>query len=179
MAINVTPIPKLAGFVTPAFTLGTANTAGSATTAVASDSTLLAFDAVAVDSIAFGQSGAVGTATVAPRRDHKHAMASIPAVTTLIITGSVTVGANGKTGVTIAAAAAGPKLYIYDVWIEVDDVPISIGPDVNANETISGGVSAFVLRYAQTSGSTTSGLNIVNGSATSRTIQYRLYSLAT
>jgi len=81
MAINVTPIPKLTAMAAPAFTLGTANAAGDALTAVASNSTLLAFDAVAVDAITFGQSGSVGTATVAPRRDHVHAMeAETPAV---------------------------------------------------------------------------------------------------
>jgi hypothetical protein len=74
MSINVTPIPRLIDLAAPAFTLGTANAAGSAVTAVASDATLLAFDAVAVDAITFGQSGSVGSATVAPRRDHVHAM---------------------------------------------------------------------------------------------------------
>jgi hypothetical protein len=74
MSINVTPIPRLIDLAAPAFTLGTANAAGSAVTAVASDATLLAFDAVAVDAITFGQTGSVGTATVAPRRDHVHAM---------------------------------------------------------------------------------------------------------
>ena len=179
MSINVTPIPRLIDLAAPAFTLGTSNVAGSAETAIASDSTLLVFDTTLPDAITFGQSGAVGSSTTAARRSHAHAMASIPAVTTLIITGSVTVGANGKTGVTIAAAEAGPKLYIYDVWVEVDDVPVSIGPDINANETISAGISSFILRYGQASGSASSGLNIVNGTATSRTIQYRLYELAT
>ena len=179
MTINVTPIPRLIDLATPALTLGTANAAGDAETAIASNSTLLAFDATVPDAITFGQSGAAGSATVTARRDHAHAMASIPAVTTIIITGSVTVGANGKTGVTIAGAEAGPKLYIYDVWIAVDDVPISLGPDINADETIGPGVSSFILRYGQASASAASGLNIVNGSATSRTIQYRLYELAT
>jgi len=77
MSINVTPIPRLIDLAAPAFTLGTANAAGSAVTAVASDATLLAFDALAVDAITFGQTGSVGTATVAPRRDHVHAMESV------------------------------------------------------------------------------------------------------
>jgi hypothetical protein len=79
MTITVTPIPQLVELAAPSFTLGTANAAGSAATAVASDSTLLAFDAVAVDAITLGQSGSVGTATVAPRRDHAHAMEAAPA----------------------------------------------------------------------------------------------------
>jgi len=163
----------------PALTLGTANSAGSASTVLATDATLLAFDTTLPDAITFGQSGAVGSSTTAARRSHAHAMAAEPAVTTLVITGSVTVGANGKTGVTIAAAEAGPVLYIYDVWVAVDDVAVSIGPDINADETISAGISSFILRYAQASSSAASGLNIVNGTATSRTIEYRLYELPT
>lgn len=70
MAINVTPIPRLTTLTTPAFTLGTANAAGDAITAVASNSTLLAFDATVPASTG---TAATGVATVAPRRDHVHA----------------------------------------------------------------------------------------------------------
>lgn len=76
MAIQVTPIPKLTVFTAPAFTLGLVNTAGSAITAAATNSTLLAFDGTLPDAITFAQSGATGSATVASRRDHAHAMAS-------------------------------------------------------------------------------------------------------
>jgi hypothetical protein len=81
MSIVVTPIPQLIELAAPAFTLGAANAAGSAATAVASDSTLLMFDATAVDAITLGQTGSVGTATVAPRRDHAHAMEAVTAAT--------------------------------------------------------------------------------------------------
>jgi hypothetical protein len=70
MSITVTPIPRLIDLATPAFTLGTANAAGSAETAVASDSTLLVFDTTSPASVA--ASAAVGSATTAPRRDHVH-----------------------------------------------------------------------------------------------------------
>jgi hypothetical protein len=70
MSINVTPIPRLIDLAVPAFTLGTANAAGDATTAVASNSTLLAFDTT--DPAAVAASAAVGSATTAPRRDHVH-----------------------------------------------------------------------------------------------------------
>jgi len=70
MTINVTPIPRLIDLAAPAFTLGTANAAGSAATAVASDSTLLAFDAVAPAAAA--AAAVVGTSTVTARRDHVH-----------------------------------------------------------------------------------------------------------
>ena len=71
MTISVTPIPQLIELAAPAFTLGTANAAGSAATAVASDSTLLVFDTTLP--VAVSTAGAVGSATVAPRRDHVHA----------------------------------------------------------------------------------------------------------
>ncbi|MBR58325.1 MAG: hypothetical protein CMH54_09925 [Myxococcales bacterium] len=173
MSINVTPIPRLIDLATPDFTLGTANEAGSAETAVSSNSTLLAFDTTVPSTIAVA-SAATGVATVAARRDHTHGYA-LPTVTTIVITGSKTVGANGKSGVSIASAATGPKLYVYDVWIETDNIGVTIGPDINADETISAGVSTFVNRYGQ--GTATSDLVIVNGSGTSRTIQYRLYEL--
>lgn len=70
MTINVTPIPRLIDLAVPAFTLGTANAAGSAETAVSSNATLLAFDAVAPANIG---TAAAGSATVAGRRDHVHA----------------------------------------------------------------------------------------------------------
>jgi hypothetical protein len=79
MSISVTPIPRVVSLAVPAFTLGTANAAGSATTAVASDSTLLAFDTATPDAITFGQSGAAGSAVVTSRRDHAHAMESATA----------------------------------------------------------------------------------------------------
>ena len=80
MTIHVTPIPKLTAFDTPAFTLGTSNAAGDALTAVASNSTLLAFDATLPASIAFGQSGSAGSATVTARRDHTHPVADLQTV---------------------------------------------------------------------------------------------------
>lgn len=57
-------------FATPAIVLGTAAAAGAASTVIRSDATILAFDATVP--VADGGSGAAGSATVAPRRDHKH-----------------------------------------------------------------------------------------------------------
>lgn len=76
MSIQVTPIPRLTTLTTPALTLGTTNTAGTAITAIASDSTLLVYDTTLPDAITYGQSGAVGSATTSARRDHAHAMAA-------------------------------------------------------------------------------------------------------
>jgi len=74
MAINVTPIPRLTVLTVPAFTLGTANAAGSAVTAIASDSTLLVYDATVPTTIASAASAATGSATTSARRDHTHGM---------------------------------------------------------------------------------------------------------
>jgi hypothetical protein len=63
---------------TPAITLGTANTAGNATTFLRTNDTILAFDATNPSTQAFGDTAVVGSATVAAHRDHKHAMPSAP-----------------------------------------------------------------------------------------------------
>lgn len=65
-------------FATPAFTLGTANAAGSATTPIRSDATLALFDTTAPVTQAFGDAAAVGTAAFAARRDHRHGMPATP-----------------------------------------------------------------------------------------------------
>jgi len=70
MAINVTPIPRLTVLAAPAFTLGTANAAGDALSAVASNSTILTYDAT--DPAAVAAAAVVGRATTAARRDHVH-----------------------------------------------------------------------------------------------------------
>jgi hypothetical protein len=78
MSIQVTPIPRLIDLAAPAFTLGTSNAAGSAETAVASNSTLLTFDTTVPTTIAYSASAATGSATVAARRDHTHGMVAGP-----------------------------------------------------------------------------------------------------
>jgi len=73
MSIQVTPIPRLTVLTAPAFTLGTANAAGAAITAVASNSTLLVYDTTVPTTISSsGGSAATGSATVSARRDHAH-----------------------------------------------------------------------------------------------------------
>jgi len=61
-------------FAAPALTLGTANGAGAATTAFATNSTILAFDTTVPASVG---TNATGSATVASRRDHVHTGALI------------------------------------------------------------------------------------------------------
>lgn len=67
---------------TPALTLGTTNTAGTSTNFIRRDDTILVFDATSPTTQAFGDSAVVGTATVAARRDHKHAMMAAPTTIT-------------------------------------------------------------------------------------------------
>ena len=96
MTINVTPIPKLTTLTTPAFTLGTTNAAGDALTAVASNSTLLAFDTTipAVTSTA----STTGSATTAARRDHVHA--TMGTLTTVIRTSRTAAAGAGAQAIT-------------------------------------------------------------------------------
>ena len=59
---------------TPALTLSTTNSAGTASTVVRTDATIAAFDATVPVTQAFGNSAATGSAAVAARRDHTHGM---------------------------------------------------------------------------------------------------------
>jgi hypothetical protein len=67
----------VSGFTTPAVVLGSAAAAGAASTAIRSDSTIVAFDGTAPTTQAFSDAAAVGTAAVAARRDHKHGMPAL------------------------------------------------------------------------------------------------------
>jgi hypothetical protein len=58
----------------PALTLGTSNAAGAASTAIATDATILAFDVTVPVTQAFGDAADTGDASVAARRNHKHGM---------------------------------------------------------------------------------------------------------
>jgi len=78
MTIHVTPIPSTIEFAEPSFSLTSANAAGSAITAVASNSDLLVFDATVPSNIATTTTAAsAGVATVAPRRDHVHGSTAV------------------------------------------------------------------------------------------------------
>lgn len=62
---------------TPALTLSTTNSAGAASTFVATDATVAVFDSTVPVSQAFADSAAAGAAGVAARRDHKHGMPAL------------------------------------------------------------------------------------------------------
>jgi hypothetical protein len=107
-------IPAAAAGGTPALTLSTSNSAGSASTFIRTDDTLLAFDATAPSTQAFGDSAAVGTATVAARRDHKHAMMANPAGGTAVWSEAPSGTINGSnTDFTIAHTPASGTLRVY------------------------------------------------------------------
>lgn len=67
-----------ATFVVPAIALGTAAIEGVAASVIRSDATIVAFDATAPTTAAFGDAAAPGSAAVASRRDHAHGMPANP-----------------------------------------------------------------------------------------------------
>lgn len=64
-------------YAAPGLTLSTSNTAGAASTLIRSDATIAAFDITAPSTQALGDAAAVGSAAVAARRDHKHALTAL------------------------------------------------------------------------------------------------------
>ena len=140
MSINVTPIPRLTPFAAPALTLGVANAAGTAETALSTDSTLLAFDTTVPDAITFSQSGAAGSAVVASRRDHAHAMAADPAKLVLIGTGVADDDAN----ITITGLSS-----TYDSYLLVvsDMVPVNDGSNIGLQVGDASGMDTGASDY--------------------------------
>jgi len=85
MTIHVTPIPSTIDFVVPAFSLAESNIAGSATTAVSSNSTLLTFDTTVPAAISTATvASATGAAVVSSRRDHVHGSTAIVGAATQV-----------------------------------------------------------------------------------------------
>jgi len=91
MSIVITPIPSTIELAAPAFTLGSANTAGAAVTAVSSNSTLLTFDATSP--VAVAAAAVVGSAAIAARRDHVH-----PGIVAVTSTDNAITRYNGTAG---------------------------------------------------------------------------------
>jgi hypothetical protein len=65
-------------FATPAIVLGTAAAAGTGSSVIRHNSTIVAFDATVPTTQAFGDAAATGSAAVAARRDHLHGMPADP-----------------------------------------------------------------------------------------------------
>jgi hypothetical protein len=160
---------------TPAITLGTANTAGSSPNFLRRDDTILAFDVTSPTTQAFGDSASVGSATVAARRDHKHAMMAAPTsvtgnagtVTNATFTTSLTV----NTGtVTLSGNAANTSV----LTLGAGAVSVS-GSNTGDQTNISGssgsctGNSATVTGFSPTAGKTltlTDSTTLANASIT-------------
>lgn len=64
-------------FAAPALTLGTANAAGAATTAVRTDATILAFGTALPGGMTVGGAGTAGTAALTARIDHQHPLTAL------------------------------------------------------------------------------------------------------
>ena len=62
------------GYATPSVALAATAAAGTAPTLLRSDATIAAFDATTPSTLAFGDTGTVGTAAFAAHRDHGHVM---------------------------------------------------------------------------------------------------------
>jgi hypothetical protein len=111
MSIVVTPIPRLIDLAAPAFTFGTANAAGSAATAVASDSTLLAFDTTDPEPVA--AAAVVGSSTTAARRSHVHAGFEIGTWTPTLLDASLNAGeSQGYENTAGHYLKIGPRVFI-------------------------------------------------------------------
>ncbi len=133
-ALIYTGAPSGVTYGTPALTLGTANANGSTDEAIRRDATILAFDATAPSTQAFGDSAAAGAATVAARRDHKHAMPANPVslATPAIVLGSA------------AAAGAAGSLIRSDSTIAAFD---ATSPTTQAfGDSAAVGTAAFAAR---------------------------------
>jgi hypothetical protein len=115
--------PRATASTSPAVTFGTANAGGTSPYFVRSDDQLALFDATVPTTQAFGDTAAAGSAGVAARRDHKHAMPVAPttlaadpladakgdtfAATAADTIARVPVGANGQVYVADSSATAG------------------------------------------------------------------------
>jgi len=132
MAIHVTPIPRLTSFGAPAFTLGTANSAGDSDIAVASNSTLLTFDTTLP---AATGTAATGSATVAPRRDHVHA-STIAATKAQLEAGTITTAYTSPANQQAHDSAA-------KAWARVASDGTLASPSYNTNSITTSGSGVY------------------------------------
>ena len=147
MTINVTPIPKLTTLTTPAFQLGTANAAGDALTAVASNSTLLAFDTTIPT--ATSTVSTTGSATTAPRRDHAHAtMGALTTVHSGSRLASAGAGVQAITGIGFAptgiVGVAMRNSSSIGCWSFADDSAVDVSMRMVSNGDLSQSSSYFI-----------------------------------
>ena len=144
---------------TPALTLGTANTAGASPNFLRRDDTILAFDATSPSTQAYGDAAAVGVATVAARRDHKHAMPATTkdttAITGVLLGNGTTVSASVVTNDIQTKAAIVPNTVPTAGQILVGNAgntafaPVTLSGPVSISAT---GVTAVATLNQNTSG---------------------------
>jgi len=116
-----------ADFATPAIVLGTAAAAGVATTAIRSDSTIVAFNATVPVTQAFGDAAGAGSAAVTARRDHRHGMPATPTAVGdqhLHVTDEQFNG-DASTTVFVLANSAWPDSVM--AWIAGARTPVTLG----------------------------------------------------
>lgn len=100
---------------TPAVVLGTAAAVGSGQTALGTGATIVAFDVTVPSTQAFGDAAATGSAAVAARRDHKHAMPADPGTVPTFVTGEVPSGTvdGSNADFTLASTPTAGSLAVY------------------------------------------------------------------
>jgi len=147
MTIHVTPIPKLIELVAPAYTLGTSNTAGAATTAVPSNSTLLVYDTTVPVVSTFGGSSAVGSAATASRRDHKHGLGAHPATSSTVVA-ATRAGSAGAGDQAITGAGFEPTtVFIFNSPSGGGSLSWGFGDDALGQGVIYTGLTAHAGSY--------------------------------
>jgi len=122
----------------PGLTLGTSNVEGTGNS-IRSGATVLAFDATDPSTQAHSDAATVGSATVAARRDHKHAM---PAVGTNVLKSTIVSGSRlGSAGAgdqAITGAGFAPTaMFIWGVDESTDYASWGFGDDADAEADIS------------------------------------------
>lgn len=170
----------------PAVTLGTVAAAGVAAAVLRADCTLAAFDATAPSTQAFGDAAATGSAAVAARRDHKHALPTDPVPAHNVAAGVHGLGASvnvlgnrsasgefvqrGDTGAQTPTSGA-LSLFGSAGGTVTFPVAFSSAPRVFAGATNAAAVATLAAIYnVSTTGFTWSAYDF--GTGTARTIQY-------
>jgi hypothetical protein len=112
---------------TPALTLSTTNAAGAATTVVRTDATIAVFDATVPVTQAYGDAAATGSAGVAARRDHRHAM---PAFFFFqYATTAVNWGTGASQFATLATASAGKRWHPLWFYVRFEGTGAAVGTE--------------------------------------------------
>jgi hypothetical protein len=137
-------------FATPGLTLGTANSAGVATTLIRSDATVAAFDATAPSTQAFGDAASAGSAAVAARRDHVH---GIPASPAWAFVESLSASGTTVTSATLPTDSDLFKVVFEDVRGELGQAFTYTGMDSNlsiSGTTVTSNANSTVAQFGTT-----------------------------